>query len=88
MDLQQILTILTGNIGFLDNCSTQLLNVNFPKVGVTYQFPHTLGRVPSGFLNAGMSASSVVYNGNQANTVTSIYLQANNATGSGKVLVF
>ena len=87
IDLSLILAVINGNVDLVDNGSTDLLTVTFPKANTSYPFTHNLGRLPQGFLNAGMNFSAAVFNGVQANTIAQIYLQAG-STGTGKVLVF
>lgn len=87
IDMNLILAVINGNVDFVDNCSTQLLPVSFLKANTTYAFAHNLGRVPQGFLPAGMNSNNFVFNGKNNNTISQIYLQAG-STGTGKVLVF
>lgn len=87
IDLNLMLAVINGNVDLVDNCSTQLLSVTFLKPNTSYPFNHNLGRVPQGFLNAGMNFSAAIFNGANANTTGQIYLQAG-STGMGKILVF
>lgn len=87
IDFNLILAVINGNVDLVANCSTDVVAVNFLKASTTYQFNHNLDRVPQGYISIGMNVSSVVFNGNQANTTGQIFLQAS-AISSGKVLVF
>lgn len=86
-DLNLFLSAINGGIDLLENCSTQLLSVSFIKANTTYPFSHSLGRIPSGYLVAKINSNSVIFDGNQQNTMNKVYLQAS-AVSSGKVLLF
>jgi hypothetical protein len=82
-----ILSVVNGAIDLVDNCNTGILLVTFPKANTTYGFKHSLGRIPTGYIPVGLNTTSTLFDGNQANTITQIFLQAS-AISNGKVLVF
>jgi hypothetical protein len=85
--INQIMTVLSGRVGFLDNCATQLITVPFTVANTEVLSNHTLGFVPNGYLIAGKSVSMDVYDGVSLNTTNKIYLRSS-AIGTAKVLVF
>lgn len=50
--------------------------------------PHTLGRVPFGFLASCPDKAAVIYNGTTAWTTSNIYVKTSVATVAWKLLVF
>jgi hypothetical protein len=87
IDLDLMISVTNGNVDLVDNCNTQLLPVTFYRANTTYAFTHNLGRIPQGYVNAGINANATIFNGSGNNNIQNIYLQASNIC-SGKVLVF
>ncbi len=87
IDLNLFLSTINGGVDLVDNCNTALVSVNFLKANTQYPFTHNLGRVPQGYLSAGMNVSCSVFNGLNPANITQIFLQSS-AISSGKVLVF
>jgi len=85
--LGQIQNILNGHVSLTDNCQTQIVSAQFHAANANQGFPHTLNKIPSGYILVGAAAATNIYNGTQANTVNTIYLQSTVAT-SASVLVF
>lgn len=81
--------ILNRGILFQDN--VDCVSVEFTSSGTPdaeNTVPHTLGKVPVGFLVYGLDKGAVVYNGTTPNTKTNIYLKANTASTAVKAFVF
>jgi hypothetical protein len=88
IDMNLFLSAINGGIDLLDNCSTNLVDVQFAVANRAYPFAHSLNRVPSGFINVGTNVAAILFNGNQNNTISQIYIQSSVAGATGKVLVF
>ena len=84
---QDIISLLNGKVDLVTNCSTQIIEVTFSGANATMGIQHTLGHVPQGFIPVKKSAAGDVYNGNQDNTTTTIYLQCSAAI-TVSVLIF
>lgn len=85
--MTDIMGVINGGIDFGENVRTSLISVAFGGANTTVQSGHGLGRVPAGYIVAGLSANMVVFNGSGTNTDKLIYLQAS-AAGTASVLVF
>ncbi len=85
--INDLVTVVNGKIDFVDNCSTSLAPVQFTKANVEVEVKHSLGRVPSGYIVAGKSASFDIYNGASPNTDSTIYVKGTVA-GTATLLVF
>lgn len=81
--LDQIVTAINGQIEFIDNCATSQVSVVIPASG-EIGVPHTLGRVPNGYLVAKSSAGIIVFDGTTANTSSNLYVQG---TGAANVVL-
>ena len=95
--LTSIQSLLNGNLSFSDNINGKvdlLNNVNVVMITAKFNapgsagFPHSLGSVPRGYINAGQSnVLQIISDGSQPNTASTIYLNAG-STGTVKVMVF
>lgn len=85
--INQMQDILNGHIGFIDNCNTAIMKINFVSANTTQAFTHGLNRIPNGYILVGAGAATQIYDGTQANTTQTLYLQSTVAT-SVKILVF
>lgn len=82
-----ILTEFNGRVDFLDNCRTSLVSFTFTTANLEYSIPHTLSRVPQGYILVGASVAMSLYNGTSANTTSAIFLKSN-AIGTASILIF
>lgn len=82
-----IVDVLNGSVGLVDNCQTSLVSVEFNGANIEVKVPHTLEMVPNGYLVAGKSAGFHIFNGSSSNTASDIYVQAS-AAGTAQLLVF
>lgn len=85
--LDDIVAAINGRLTFGDNVSTQVLSVTFSAANTSVTVPHTLKRVPSGYVLCGASAAMSIYNGSSANDKNNIYVKSS-ATGTASILVF
>lgn len=69
-------TALTNQLSFPDNIDCQLVSVTFSSTSNDTTVPHTLKRVPSGYIPYNKSVASDVYNGATSWTKTNIYLKS------------
>jgi hypothetical protein len=77
---------VNGQLDF-SNMNTQIISVNFSTANVSQAFPHTLGRVPKGYIPHGQSFNGNIYNGTNGNTATKIYLRSS-AVGTANIMIF
>jgi hypothetical protein len=78
--LTQIVSVLNNNISFSDNFKATIASVTFPTANSEQAVDHGLGKVPTGYILAGASAATSIYNGTTANTDSKIYLKSSVAT--------
>lgn len=71
---KSVTSVVNGNLDF-SNFNCQLITVNFPNFNVIYGFPHTLGRVPLGYIRYGGNFNGAIWEQTKAEWTTStIYL--------------
>lgn len=63
-----------------------VVEVEFPSGGADVEVPHSLGRVPIGYLVVGRSGNFVVYNGSVDSTESSLTL-ASSSAGTAWILI-
>jgi hypothetical protein len=85
--LDDILSVLNGNIGFTDNCLTTLVSVTIGTANKDVEVRHNLGFTPNGYIVAGLTKNMVIFDGTQAATKTTLYVQGS-ASGVARLLVF
>ncbi len=85
--INDLVTVINGKIDLVDNCSTTLASVQFTKPNIEVEVKHSLGKIPSGYIVAGKSASFDIYNGSSPNTDSTIYVKGTVA-GTATLLVF
>lgn len=85
--LDQVGQILNNGLLFSDNFNAKILTVTFPVANVEVASLHGLGRVPSGYIQVGQTAATIVYDGSSANTASLLYLRAS-AAGTVRILVY
>jgi len=85
--VDQLSFIVNGNIGLLDNVKVSRVKVSFTSANTNLYVPHTLGRVPKGYIVTSLSAAMIVYNGTSEWTGQGIYLRSS-AIGDATLLVF
>lgn len=73
---QNIVQVLSGQLSFADNFSSQTISVTFTAANTDTTVAHTLGRVPDHYLIGSKSVSCDVYTGSIAATKSSITLRA------------
>lgn len=83
----EIIRIINGNIGLVDNLDTGLISVTFNQTNTQQAVPHLLHKIPTGYFQIGAKVACQVYDGTQANTNTAIYLKCTVAT-TVRLLVF
>lgn len=84
--IETITTEINGRLIFGENVRGQFLSVVFPLANTQVSVEHTLGRMPTGFLQTGANAGLVVYNG-ATNTDLLAYFKAT-AAGTASVFLF
>jgi hypothetical protein len=78
--VNQIVSVINGQVSLTDNCATQLVSVTFQNANVQQAIAHRLGRIPQGYIQVGARAATQVYNGSSANTPQALYVQSTVAT--------
>jgi len=76
---ESIYSLFNRNISFVDNCKTSLVSVTFAASNTQQAVPHTLGKIPTGYMTVGSASSGVVYAGASQSTTQYIYLQCTTA---------
>lgn len=84
---QSLTSIINGRIGLTDNLQTHFVTVTFNKANVQQAVIHELGKIPTGYIQVGSKAAAQVYDGTQANTIGTIYLQSSVVT-TVRLLIF
>lgn len=85
--VNQILTVLNGEVSLIDNCKSQQILVVFNAANVEQAVPHGLGNIPKGYFQVGALAAAQVYNGLTKNTTQALYVRSSVAT-TVSLLVF
>jgi hypothetical protein len=84
---QSVVSTVNGNLDF-GNFNAQIITANFATDFVEYGFPHTLGRVPVGYIRVGGNFDGAIWENTQATwTANKIYLLCGSA-GYAKLLLF
>jgi hypothetical protein len=81
--------VLNRGISFSDNVDCRL--TTFTSSGTPdaeNTVPHSLGKVPTGYVVYGLDKGAVVYTGTTSWTKTNIYLKVNTASVAVKIIVF
>ena len=76
----KIVDFSANGFSFSDNIDCKLITAVFVAANTELVIPHTLKRVPIGYLPYNLTAATIVYNGTTAFTNTNIYLKASVAT--------
>ena len=87
--ITEVKKIVNGGITFNDNHDAKM--VTFTSSGtpdVENTVPHSLGKIPSGYLVYSRDKAATLYDGATAWTKTDIYLKANVATTVFKIIIF
>ncbi len=82
-------TVINGNVEFGPNIRSSVVEVIFPGAGQVIAVPHTLGRVPAGYLVAKQDAAGSVLTSELTNnwTASVIYLNASAAMTTTLIIV-
>ena len=73
--LKDIVDKVNGNLEFGLNLRTQTINVEFTAANTETTVPHSLGRVPQGYILAKSNAATSLYNSTDANAAN-LYLKS------------
>lgn len=82
-------SVLNGGLNFSENfegVSVSFISSATPDAENTV--PHSMGKIPTGFIVTGLDKGAIVYNGSTAFTDSNIYLKVNVATVAVTVFVF
>ncbi len=80
--------VVNGKLEFQENIKSQVVRVSFSAGATDLAVPHSLGRIPTGYMVTRLDSGGVgIYDGDQAWTDTTIYLRASGVTGA-EVLIF
>ena len=82
-----IVSIVNGDLSFVENIRSTIANVTFPSANKTVAVAHSVGAAPSGYVVIKRSSAIAVFDGATPATTTDIYLQAD-AAGTVTVLIF
>jgi hypothetical protein len=81
--------LLNGGLTFSDNFnSCPVSATSHATPGVDFAVPHTLKRLPAGYIVVGQEAAGSVYDGATPNTATSLYLKSDVASKQFRLVVF
>ena len=81
--------LLNGGLILTDNFRGEVLTVSDSGAADSSNtIPHTLKRIPTGFIVVNINKGGVVYDAGTAWTVTNIYLKCTTANTTYKVFVF
>lgn len=84
----KIKQILNGGILFSDNFDAQLKTVTTAGADTEVSVAHTLKRTPTGYLVYSRDKAAVIYDSTTAWTANNIYIKANVATVTAKLIIF
>lgn len=79
--------MLNGQISFIDNCKTSSVVVVFAAANKQQSVPHTLNKVPLGYIMIGSKAAAQIFDGTSGNTPQTLFVQSTVAT-TVRLLVF
>jgi len=85
--IKEIVDLVNGSIDVVDNVNVSSVSVTFSGASTTVEVPHTLGRVPRGYLVAKLSTGITIFDGSGTNTDSLLYVQATGA-GTATLLVY
>ena len=87
--IREVKTILNGGIKFSDNFDAKMISFESSATpDAENTVAHTLGKTPTGYIVYSRDKASVLYDGGTTWTSTNIYLKANVASVTFKILVF
>jgi hypothetical protein len=85
--IKQIISLINGKVAINDNLDAVIISATFNSANTSVAVPHTLGRVPQGYVPITRTSAMIVFNGSQENKSDVIYLQAS-ASGTVNLLIF
>ena len=85
--LHTLADAINGNLDFSSNINCQIIGITFSVANANTTIPHTLNRVPSGYILSRASAALSVYDGTTTWTASNIFLKSS-AIGSVTLIVF
>lgn len=87
--MSNLSTIFAVGISIADNLDKQIISVATSGTpGTEVAVPHTLKRIPTGYLVIRQDKAASVYDGSTTFTKTNIYLKSDVATVTASVLIF
>lgn len=78
---------VNGNLEFGKNIKTVLINVTFSAANQNVTVSHNLGKIPTGYLVAGLTSALIVYDGSLPSNQTNITLRAS-APGTARIMFY
>lgn len=85
--LDEVATVVNGNLELISNVRSQVIELNNLPPLEDINVPHSLVKIPTGFIVIGSSAAVSVYNGSIGWTENAISIRVS-VTCSIKILVF
>lgn len=82
-----ITSIINGKLLLADNVNVVFVQVAFGSANKTYKVTHNLSRIPVGYLLVKSPIAAQIFDGNNRNDSTVLYLQCSQAT-TVTVMVF
>ena len=79
-------TQINGNLQFDQNIKSSSVDVEFGQANTDVRIAHGLGRQPSGYLVAKLTAAAIIYDGTQAADDSFIFLRSS-AACTAKIIV-
>lgn len=73
--LSDVLRVVNGGLDFGTNISGKFITVGFTTANVDISTPHTLGRVPAGYIVTSVNGDLTVYTGSVSSTATTLVLR-------------
>ena len=85
--MNDVLRVVNGNLSFEDNFNSRFVDVSFTAANIEVYVPHTLGRIPTGYILTKTNAAASIYSGTSTFTESAIYLKSS-AIAETKILIF
>ena len=84
---QKLGDIINKGIRAADNWEAQIITVTLTLADTEQAIPHTLKRIPEGYVLVSNDKAAIIYDGTTAWTTTNIYIRSNVAATTVKVIL-
>ncbi len=86
--IAEIVIAINGNLSFVENIKSKIMDVTFSGANADLQIMHNLGSIPIGYILIASDRACIIYSGSQASTDKLIFLKSNAASAVTKILIF